>query len=192
MNYYDKHFQLPAVKLLPGDFLAIANPLLMVTVLGSCVAACLRDPGSGVCGMNHFMLPGLNADADGHRAERFGVFAMEHLITNMQKLGARRERLQAKVFGGARVLEGVQLAQVGDSNCRFVRAFLATEGIPIVAEDLYGDVARKVYFFTDTGKVMIRRLRSERLQRVEETERQYRERMRQGGEGAGGSVELFT
>ncbi|WP_246542737.1 chemoreceptor glutamine deamidase CheD [Paludibacterium yongneupense] len=191
MNYYDKHFQLPAVKLLPGDYVAIANPLLMVTVLGSCVAACLRDPVSGVCGMNHFMLPGLNADADGHRAERFGIFAMEHLITRMQKLGALRERMQAKVFGGASVLDGIQLAQVGDSNCRFVRSFLDTEGIPIVAEDLYGEVPRKVYFFTDTGKVMIRRLRSDRLRKLEETEREYRERMAKDAAEAGGTIELF-
>jgi len=191
LAYFDQQFKLAAVKLLPGDYVATESSKLLVTVLGSCVSACLRDPVSGICGMNHFMLP---ESHDLPRADnvsaRFGVHAMELLITAMQRLGARRDRLQAKVFGAGSVLDGMTVVNVGDLNASFVEHYLALEGIPVLARDLQGVCARKVYFFTDSGKVMIRRLSTERVSTVVVRENRYREILQQET-GQSGSIELF-
>ncbi|TDR71049.1 chemoreceptor glutamine deamidase CheD [Paludibacterium purpuratum] len=191
LDYFDQQFHLPAVKLLPGDFVATHNDKLLVTVLGSCVAACLRDPTVGVCGMNHFMLPdGGGTSTVESLSARYGVQAMELLITDMQKRGARRDRLQAKVFGAGKVLDGMNVVNVGELNAAFVRRYLEVERIPIVASDLLGDTARKVYFFTESGKVMIRRLNTDRLAKLAQRERQYRDSLA-SGEGPEGGVDLF-
>lgn len=118
----------------------------MSTVLGSCVAACLYDPVRGVGGMNHFLL----ADGDGEEAMRYGAYAMEVLINDLLKLGASREQLQAKLFGGAKMME--RLNDIGGENARFARQFLATEGIPIVGESLGGRRARRVEFWPVGGR----------------------------------------
>jgi chemotaxis protein CheD len=120
-------------------------------VLGSCVSACLHDPERGVGGMNHFLL----ADgADGSRvaeeAMRYGAFSMEVLINDLMKQGARRERLEAKVFGGSKMIEA--LHDVGAANAAFVRHFLADEGIPIIGASLGGRHARRVEFWPASGR----------------------------------------
>ncbi|MBV8047513.1 MAG: chemoreceptor glutamine deamidase CheD [Paludibacterium sp.] len=190
LDYFDPQFHLPAVKLLPGDFVATHADSLLVTVLGSCVAACLRDPVVGVCGMNHFMLPqSSSVTTSDSLSARFGVQAMELLITEMQKRGARRDRLQAKVFGAGKVLDGMNVVNVGELNADFVRRYLDLERIPIIASDLLGDSARKVYFFTDSGKVMIRRLNTAKVAKLVLRERQYRERI--AGADWQGGIDLF-
>ena len=162
-----------------------------MTVLGSCVAACLRDPVNGVCGINHFMLPGKVAELDSaNMSARYGMHAMEMLITSMQQMGARRDRLQAKVFGAGSVLDGMTYMNIGELNAAFVLRYLQCESIPVLAQDMLGDSARKVYFFTDSGKVMIRRLKSERIARLVDEETRYRETLVRTG-GKSGSVELF-
>ena len=124
---------------------------LMTTVLGSCVAACLHDPVAGVGGMNHFLLA---ETADGARVKdeemRYGAYAMEVLINEMMKLGARRDRIEAKLFGGAKLFEG--LNDVGAANASFARRFLEDEGIPIVASSLGGRRARRVEFWPVSGR----------------------------------------
>lgn len=124
---------------------------LMTTVLGSCVAACLHDPVAGVGGMNHFLLA---ESADGSRVRdeemRYGAYAMEVLINEMMKLGARRERIEAKLFGGAKLFDG--LNDVGAANAAFARRFLEDEGIPIVASSLGGRRARRVEFWPVSGR----------------------------------------
>lgn len=190
LSYFDQQFQLAAVKLLPGDYVAIRSPRLLVTVLGSCVSVCLRDPATGVCGMNHFMLPGSETERPDGVSARFGVQAMELLILAMQRLGARRDRLQAKVFGAGSVLDGMKAVNVGELNAEFVRHYLQTERIPVLASDLLGLYARKVYFFTDSGKVMTRRLNTERVSSVVVREKHYQESLQQGG-GPVGSIDLF-
>jgi chemotaxis protein CheD len=191
LAYFDQQFQLAAVKLLPGDYVATQSPRLLVTVLGSCVSVCLRDPTTGVCGMNHFMLPdGSNSSGPDGASARFGVQAMELLILAMQRLGARRERLQAKVFGAGSVLDGMKSVNVGELNATFVLHYLQVEHIRILAQDLQGVCARKVYFFTDSGKVMIRRLNTERVSTVVVREQRYREELQQGGMPSG-SIDLF-
>ena len=153
--FFDHHFQHNAVKVLPGEFFVSHDSLAIMTVLGSCIAACLWDSRMRVGGMNHFMLPeGDSADASG----RYGSYAMELLINEMMKLGARRETLQAKIFGGAQVMHNFTTLNVGERNTRFVQDYLATERIPVVSEDVLDIYSRKVVFFPVTGKVMVKRL----------------------------------
>lgn len=191
-RYYDRQFRREAFKLLPGDYRVAQDGRLFVTVLGSCVAACLRDPRSGVAGMNHFLLPA----GDGRQTltelpARYGVQAMELLIGALQKLGASRQRLEAKLFGGATVLDGLTQTNVGEQNIAFVRTYLEREGIAVVAEDLGGTEPRRVYFFTDSGQVMVRRLRPAGSRAVVREEARYRDRvLRQAPEDGG--VELFN
>ena len=153
--FFDHHFQHNAVKVLPGEFFVSHDSLAIMTVLGSCIAACLWDSRMRVGGMNHFMLPeGDSADASG----RYGSYAMELLINEMMKLGARRETLQAKIFGGGQVMANFTTMNVGERNTRFVQDYLATERIPVVSEDVLDIYPRKVVFFPVTGKAMVKRL----------------------------------
>ena len=161
-TYFDRHFNCKAVKILPGEYFVTQRDLVIVTVLGSCVSVCLRDHVSGIGGMNHFMLPGNN---DGgispiSASARYGVYAMELLINHLLKLGARRNCFEAKVFGGGSVLRGMTANNIGDRNVEFVRDYLHTEHIPVVAEDLLDIYPRKVYYFPATGRVMVKKLRN--------------------------------
>ncbi|GAB2546755.1 chemotaxis protein CheD [Simplicispira sp. 125] len=153
--YYDPHFQYNAVKVLPGEYFVSNENLVIMTVLGSCIAACLWDSRVRVGGMNHFMLPdGDSIDVSG----RYGSYAMELLINEMLKLGARRETMQAKIFGGAQVMHSFTTMNVGERNTQFVVNYLHTERIPVVSEDVLDIYPRKVVFFPVTGKAMVKRL----------------------------------
>jgi chemotaxis protein CheD len=160
-RYFDNHFQRQGVKLLPNEFYTTHEDMVLVTVLGSCVAACIQDRTAGIGGMNHFMLPDDGAEVAhaGSDAMRYGAYAMEVLINELIKAGGRRERLEAKVFGGAAVLAGMTTMNIGDRNSAFVRRYLALENIRIVAEDLQGSHPRKVAFLPRTGQVMVKKLR---------------------------------
>ena len=186
-RYFDKQFQVEAAKLLPGQYHAAADDILIVTVLGSCVSACLWDPLRRIGGMNHFMLPGATRSAAAPSAT-LGVYAMEVLINRLLKLGAERGRLQAKLFGGASVLEGMDALNIGTQNAGFALEFLAEERIPVVAQDLYDVCPRKVYFYPVTGKVLVKRLEVLRNDTLERREREYRARL---ALGQAGEVEIF-
>ncbi len=190
-TYYDAHLQMSAVKLLPGQYHACKERVVIVTVLGSCVAACIRDPRLGIGGMNHFMLPESVHDADSplSSSARYGVYAMEILINELIKLGARRERLEAKVFGGGNVLRGFTASNVGERNAEFVLNFLETEKIPVLARDLVGIYPRKVYFFPGDGKVMVKTLRSLHNGTIVKREGDYSQRLQTTH--LAGDVELF-
>ena len=105
-HYVDRHFNLPAAKIGPGEVYATQRNMIIVTVLGSCVSACIRDPETNVGGMNHFMLPHHEGEPDGPLSEsaRYGAYAMEVLVNHLLSLGARRERLEAKIFGAGRIV----------------------------------------------------------------------------------------
>lgn len=153
--YADHHFQYDAVKVLPGEYFVSNEELVIMTVLGSCIAACIWDGRARAGGMNHFMLPdGDSADGFG----RYGSYAMELLINEMLKKGARRESMQAKVFGGAQVMAGFTTMNVGERNTKFVLDYLATERIPVVSQDVLDIHPRKVCFFPVTGKALVKRL----------------------------------
>ncbi|MCF1183693.1 chemoreceptor glutamine deamidase CheD [Marichromatium gracile] len=190
--YYDRHFDMDAVKILPGEYYVSNRDLLMVTVLGSCVGACVRDRASGIGGINHFMLPDDKREEDDRfgRSMRYGDYAMEMLINQLLKLGARRHNLEAKVFGGGNVLPGFKSNMVGERNADFVIDYLDTEGIPLVARDLLGNYPRKIYFFPSSGKVLVKRLRSLHNDTIIERELTYRQRLRQSK--VEGEVELFS
>lgn len=174
LRYFDREFQVEAVKILPGQYHA-ARTGAVTTVLGSCVSTCLWDPASRIGGMNHFMLPGDTASPDSPWAAsaRFGVYAMELVINEMIHLGADRRRMVAKVFGGARLLAGFDRLDVGAKNSKFVLEFLQVEGIRILAQDLLDVCPRKVHFFVDSGKVQVKRLSMSPIETVQRREREY-------------------
>jgi len=190
-RYFDRHFQRDAVKILPGEYYVTRNDHMIVTVLGSCVGVCLRDRKTGYGGMNHFLLPGDMTLAGDVMAEsaRYGNYAMELLINQLIKLGATRQTLEAKIFGGANLMQGLTLNNVGQRNAEFTLDYLATENIAIVAEDLLDIYPRKVYFFPDTGKVLVRKLKTLNNTTIMDRESEYRMRVRQTPRA--GAIDFF-
>lgn len=140
------------VHVIQGEFKVMNDPnVVLTTILGSCVAACMRDPVVGVGGMNHFLLPGsAEAMAAGGDATRYGVHLMELLINGLLKQGARRDRLEAKIFGGAKTI--ARFSNVGEQNARFARQFLMDEGIQVVGESTGGEHGRKLEYWPSTGR----------------------------------------
>jgi chemotaxis protein CheD len=140
------------VHVIQGEFKVLNDPnVVLTTILGSCVAACMRDPVVGVGGMNHFLLPGsAEAMASGGDATRYGVHLMELLINGLLKQGARRDRLEAKIFGGARTI--ARFSNVGEQNARFARQFLTDEGIQVVGESTGGEHGRKLEYWPSSGR----------------------------------------
>lgn len=189
--YFDRTFNCTAVKILPGEYYATGRDLVIVTVLGSCVSACIRDPVLGIGGMNHFMLPHVTDDgpAKVSTPARYGSYAMEVLINNLIKLGAQRDRLEAKLFGGGNIIKGFTVSNVGERNARFAVDYLRTERVPILAQDLLDEFPRKIYFFPATGRVLVRKLRSVHNNTIMQREREYETRMLHTP--TGGDVELF-
>jgi chemotaxis protein CheD len=163
--------------------------MLLVTVLGSCVAACIRDPITGIGGMNHFMLPDGGPRETNGTSARYGTYAMEVLINHLLKLGAARSRLEAKVFGGGAVMESLSSSNVGVRNAEFVLDFLKTERIPVAAKDLLDSYPRKVYYFPNTGRVLVKKLHSVHNDTLYSREREYRTRL--GKAKVSGEIELF-
>jgi chemotaxis protein CheD len=144
-----------AVHVMQGDFaVSEETDVYLTTVLGSCVAVCLYDSVRGIGGLNHFLLPG--GTGDGQDSLRYGAYAMELLINALLRKGAERARLQAKVFGGARMTVG--LRDIGGDNANFAKRFLSDEGIPITASDLLGRNARRVRFWPVTGRAKLLRV----------------------------------
>jgi chemotaxis protein CheD len=185
--YNDFHFQYDAVKVLPGEYFVSSEELIIMTVLGSCISACIWDGKVRAGGMNHFMLPdGESADGFG----RYGSYAMELLINEMLKKGARRESMQAKVFGGAQVMAGFTTMNIGERNTKFVLDYLATERIPVVSQDVLDIHPRKVCFFPTTGKALVKRLAHSHPETLAVEERKGNA-VSVAKVTAGGSVDLF-
>jgi chemotaxis protein CheD len=190
-QYYDRQFDTEAAKILPGEYYVTRRDMLIVTVLGSCVSACIRDRVSGIGGMNHFMLPesGTENSDPLSSSARYGSYAMEMLINQLIKLGAKRPNLEAKVFGGGNVMRHFTVHNIGERNASFALDYLKTEKIRVVAQDLVGIYPRKVYFFPKTGKVLIKRLRNIHNSTIFEREKEYSSRLQVTP--IAGDVELF-
>jgi len=186
--FYDSHFGSDAVKILPGEYFVHDRDLLLLTTLGSCIAACLWDRQARVGGMNHFLLPEGGDEAALNASGRYGSFAMELLINEMMKRGATRLTLEAKVFGGGQVVSGMNTLNVGERNTAFVLDYLKTERIPVVSRDVLGIHPRKVCFLPASGKAMVKRLASAN---TEALLAQDRASARQTAPAAGGSIDLF-
>jgi chemotaxis protein CheD len=189
--YYDRTFDCDAAKILPGEYYHTGKDMLIVTVLGSCVSACIRDRVTGQGGMNHFMLPdgGGSDNSPVSASMRYGTYAMEVLINELLKSGARRENLEAKVFGGGAVLKGFTAINVGERNAAFVISYLRTEKIRVLAEDLNDIYPRKVYFFPRTGKVLVKKLMQTHNDTLAQRERDYASRLKVAP--VGGAIDLF-
>ena len=182
--WYEPQFQCEAVKVLPGEYFVHNEDLLIMTTLGSCIAACLWDRRSRVGGMNHFLLPG--GAGDPGDSGRYGAYAMEVLINQMLKLGASRSSLEAKVFGGGQIIAGMDSMNVGERNTEFVLDYLHTERIPVVSKDVLDVYPRKVCFLPGSGKAMVKRLASTNAATLV-----ARERVAAPAAGTGGSIDLF-
>jgi len=169
-HYFDREFDSAAVKLLPNEYYVTPDDMVLSTVLGSCVAACVRDSTAGVGGMNHFMLPDDgNSGNSASASMRYGAYAMEMLLNELLKAGARRERLEAKVFGGGAVLANMTMLNIGDRNADFVLRYLQMEQVRVAAQDLRGNLPRRISYFPRSGKVMVRRLH--RINEAEQVQR---------------------
>lgn len=188
-EYHDNIFDYDAVKILPSQYYVTMRDIMIVTVLGSCVSACIRDRVSGIGGMNHFMLPGRDVHDITSASARYGGHAMEVLINQILKLGGMRRNLEAKLFGGAMTLQGLSPRTVGEMNTEFAMHYLDAEGIPLVAQDVLDSYPRKVYFFPKTGRVMIRILKTVHNNTILEREQEYESRLRRIR--FEGDVELF-
>ena len=176
---HDSRFPHEIAVILPGEFFVSAEPMIVYTVLGSCISACIRDPVAGVGGMNHFMLPSpkehQSGDAWGGESTRYGSFAMESLINEILKRCGSRQRLDVKLFGGGKMYEGN--VDVGANNASCVLQYLKTEGLVAQTSDL-GDVyPRKVYYFIDSGRVMMKKIQRVKNETIAARERQYQQQL---------------
>jgi chemotaxis protein CheD len=124
--YFDRTFNMQASKIVPGEYYVTRRDMVLVTVLGSCVAACIRDKTNGIGGMNHFMLPKSMGEQSGwiSASARYGAYAMEVMINQILKQGAKRENLEAKIFGGGAVLKNMNSLNVGNDNAKFALEYL--------------------------------------------------------------------
>jgi chemotaxis protein CheD len=189
-RYFDPLLKVTVVSVFQGDFYITARPGEMLsTVLGSCIAACVRDPVAGVGGMNHFLLPddgGQSRDLGGVPL-RYGSFSMEQLINGVLSRGGRRERLEIKVFGGANVIRST--SAVGHRNADFIETYLTNEGLPIASRHLRGNAPRKIQYFPASGLVRMREVADVTAPKVFDLEQSRQVRLRPVPQA--GAIELF-
>ncbi|RLA23910.1 MAG: chemoreceptor glutamine deamidase CheD [Gammaproteobacteria bacterium] len=190
---WDRRENCVIATILPGELYATREDELVSTVLGSCVAACVRDKVTGVGGMNHFMLPATSDELSQggkevtSQANRYGNYAMEHLINTILSNGGRRENLEVKLFGGGKMIS--LMSDIGGRNIEFVRRYMKMEGLALVGEDL-GDVfPRKVLFNPFTGRARVKKLRNMHKESVVNNEINYRDQIKV--EPVESDIELF-
>ncbi len=173
-----------------GEYHASRNPVIIKTLLGSCIGVCLFDRTTRIGGMNHILLPGRADLKHFDSSARFGINAMELLINKIMRLGGNRNKIVAKIFGGAHMLPAISMENgVGKKNVAFIIDFLRNESIPLVNRDVGGYTTRKLYFHTDTGNVYLKRIRTEKskLLREEQFYRRMSEEVKKSG-----SIEWFS
>jgi chemotaxis protein CheD len=190
-RFYDAASAAWIMKVFPGEYyLTAKSDEVLVTVLGSCVSACIRDPHAGIGGMNHFMLPHCQTGswAGDLQSTRFGNFAMEKLINELMKAGCARDSLEIKVFGGGNVTESNN--EVGTENAKFVLRYLEAEGLRCVAQDLGGQLPRRIQYYPATGRVVRRLLGAGETNAVEREETAYASRL--SSRTTAGEIELFN
>jgi chemotaxis protein CheD len=189
-RFFDSTADAWVVKVFPGEFYVTGkSDEVIVTVLGSCVSACIRDPLLGIGGMNHFMLPQSHSGRWGADAEptRFGNFAMEKLINELIKAGATRQRMEIKVFGGGNVTDSSQA--IGTQNADFVLRYLEAEGLGYVAKDLGGDHPRRIHYYPKTGRVIRRLLVTSEFATIARDESDYANKL--SSTKTAGEIQLF-
>lgn len=189
-RYFDHIHEITVVKVYSGDCYVNEGPgEMMVTILGSCISACIRDPLISAGGMNHFLLPSASREED-LTCARFGAYAMEKLINDLMKKGAKKERLELKLFGGGNVIESG--ARIGEKNVAFIREYVRNEGLRVVKEDLGGTAPRRIHYYPDSGRVMMRKLsRKEDFENVRKEETVYQKKLDKQTAKQDEDIELF-
>ncbi len=194
-RYWDSALGIIAAKILPGEYYVTCSAEVIVTVLGSCISACIRDPLAGVGGMNHFMLPSSSKSGiarwsgpDLSAATRYGNYAMEHMINDILKHGGRRERLEVKIVGGGRIISN--MTDVGRRNIEFAEHYLCCEGLRVIGRDVGGLNPRKVYYWPLSGVGKVKKLGSLHNATILERESQYKHAIED--QPVAGEVELFV
>ena len=173
--FWEPRWNKYAVKVAPGQFYVSNSDMVITTVLGSCISACIHDPVTKFGGLNHFMLPSSGGSEDMNRSMRYGFFAMEQLINEILKRGGTKERLEVKLFGGGNVIKTA--TQIGTKNINFARGYLRDEEVTIIGEDVGGTSPRKVRYQPATGRAWVLRLRREEdFANVEQEEARYKRR----------------
>ena len=190
-RYWDYHNKSYVAKILPGEYYVTRHDEILITVVGSCVSACIRDSHAGIGGMNHFMLPSHHASSQWENtrvnaATRYGTFAMEHLINEILKYGGSRQNLEVKIFGGGRMM--ANMANIGQQNIDFVRNYVKSENLTLLAEDLGDIYPRKILFHPVNGRVRVKKLRA-MDQVVVENENAYRRNLET--QPIEGDIDLF-
>ncbi len=193
-RYWDREHNMAAAKILPGEYYVTNLDEVVTTVLGSCVAACIRDRIFGIGGMNHFMLPlsetgswGGGGSDPASTATRYGNYAMEHMINDILKHGGHRRNLEVKIFGGGQIIDS--MTAIGDKNIRFVQDYIATEGLSLVGQDVGDIYPRKVVYYPATGRVRMKKLKHLHNDTVVRRELSYRSELQQAP--VEGEIELF-
>jgi len=193
-RYWDKDFQCYAAKILPGEYYVTSNREVIVTSLGSCISACVRDKVFGIGGMNHFMLPSNFSDNEDswrsrkdNLANRYGNFAMENLINDILKNGGMRENLEIKIFGGGKIL--AKMTDVGARNISFIEDYILTEKLKLMAKDVGSEFPRRVVYDPITGKARVKKLRSLSNNTIIERETRYLKNIQENA--VTGGIELF-
>jgi chemotaxis protein CheD len=187
------------VSLSPGDFFVARGDLVMTTVLGSCVSACLYDPVNQVAGMNHFLLSNKRYSKQmpicSTEAGRYGVHAMELLINKMLEFGGQKKFIKAKAFGGGQVMNvgsaKTPFLCVGEINSRFILEFLKNENIPLLTSSLGGATGRVIRFHTSDYSVYVKTLDSNRVQKTALRELGYWEKQLENQKAEKSDIELW-
>ena len=192
-RYWDKTTGIYAAKILPGEYYVTTNDEAVVTVLGSCVSACVRDKIFGIGGMNHFMLPAnKNEDisvSSMSNAARYGNFAMEQMINDILKNGGVKENLEIKIFGGGHVIKNMSTLDIGKKNIQFIREYIETEHLKLISEDVGDIFPRKVMYFPLSGRVKVKKLRQMHNNTIAERENNYLSKL--DVQPAESDIELF-
>jgi chemotaxis protein CheD len=193
---YSNKFKRDMMIIYPGEYY-VSSQDIIATVLGSCIAVCIKDKKTGIAGMNHFMLPGdaRSEDIFLSSSAKYGMFAMEQLLNDMIKKNGSKKDFEAKVFGGGHVLNFRKTdGNVPESNIEFVKAFLNMEQISIVKQDVGGYTGRKILFFSDTSRVLLKRLTSTVDSQLIKAEQSYKTKLfkeKEKFQNAGGDLTLF-
>jgi len=188
----DGRFPHKVAQILPGDYYASKKPMVTYTVLGSCISACILDPISKVGGMNHFMLPAPKSDGrhdSWGESARYGSYAMEMLINAIMKLGGHKDRLEIKIFGGAKLYDSSN--NVGLNNTKWAVDFLKTEGFKLLKQDTGDIYPRKIYYFTETGRVLMKKITRLRNSTLVDREKEYAKRITKKEETSKDDITLF-
>ena len=195
---FHNRFNLNNVTIHPGEYKVSDEDIIISTVLGSCISVALFDPKKKQGGMNHFLLPkdgiaNLTEKTIIKQEYRYGLYAMEILINSLLKMGSQKKNLVAKVFGGSEMFEmTVRVSNVGKQNREFALLFLKNEEIPVVASDLGGKLGRKVLYFPQTGRILLKKLNSvRRIKSIEEGEKEYKDSLKPKQDDGETTIVLF-